>query len=122
MLIRYFPAQPVQCSTEVGGRVPNGGCEAFVELAKAVNTLGDYRLSVPVNGTRWAMNPGAEDPSINSVHAILGEYDFDFALSGYKWTGSPIVDRTYAPGKAGDAPAPPDAAAPPGSKAALLYF
>lgn len=107
---RYFPAQPVQCSTEVGGRVPNGGCEAFVELAKAVNTLGDYRLSVPVNGTRWAMNPGAEDPSINSVHAILGEYDFDFALSGYKWTGSPIVDRTYRPGKAGDEPTPPDAA------------
>lgn len=102
MLIRYFPAQPVQCSTEVGGRVPNGGCEAFVELAKAVNTLGDYRLSVPVNGTRWAMNPGAEDPSINSPHPILGEYDFDYALSGYKWTGSPIVDRTYRPGAASD--------------------
>lgn len=29
---RYFPAQPVQCSTAIGSGVSNGGAEAYVEV------------------------------------------------------------------------------------------
>lgn len=94
---RYFPSQPVQCSTDVGGSIPNGGCEAYVELAKALNTLGDYRLSCPVNNTRWCVNPMATSIAAGSVHDKLNEYDFDIALRGYKWTGSPMVDFTSFP-------------------------
>ena len=54
---RYFPAQPVQCSTTVGSAVPNGGCEAYVELQKALNIVGDYRLSTSTNVLRWGMLP-----------------------------------------------------------------
>lgn len=35
----------------------NGGAEAYVELAKALNILGDYRLSTACNITRWAYPP-----------------------------------------------------------------
>ena len=52
---RYFPSQPVQLSTAVGSSFPNGGCEAFVELQKALNVVGDYRLSSSVNTNRWAV-------------------------------------------------------------------
>jgi len=92
---RYFPAQPVQCSTEVGGTVPNGGAEAYVELAKALNTLGDYRLSVPVNSLRWSMNPGVlYTAAAGSVHTLLPEFDFDYACVRYKSTGAPVLVKT----------------------------
>lgn len=52
---RYFPAAPVQCSVNTGSNASNGGAEAFVELQKALNIIGDYRLSTPVNTTRWAL-------------------------------------------------------------------
>lgn len=45
---RFFPASPVQVSNRVGGALTNGGAEAFVELQKALNTLGDYRLAAAV--------------------------------------------------------------------------
>lgn len=41
-------------STNVGSSVPNGGCEAYVELQKALNMVGDYRLSTSCNVLRWA--------------------------------------------------------------------
>jgi hypothetical protein len=49
---KYFPASPVQCASP-SGDYP-AGAEPFVELQKALNTLGDYRLSAPVNFLRWA--------------------------------------------------------------------
>lgn len=94
---RYFPSQPVQCSTQVGGTVSNGGCEAYVELAKALNTLGDYRLSCPLNTARWATNPMTTTVALGSLHNLLNEYDFDYAFMSFKWTGSPVVDRTSFP-------------------------
>lgn len=54
---RYFPAAPVQCSTTTGSKVSNGGAEAYIELSKALNILGDYRLSTACNVTRWAVPP-----------------------------------------------------------------
>lgn len=59
---RYFPASPVQCGTTSS----NGACEAFVELQKALNTVGDYRLSAPVSALRWgvpSISPGGARPS-----------------------------------------------------------
>lgn len=91
---RYFPAQPVQCTTSVGGKIPNGGCEAYVELAKALNTLGDYRLSTAVVPTKFAMNPASTSAVIGSTHSILPEFDFDYALVGWKYTGSPVINQT----------------------------
>lgn len=88
---RYFPAQAVQCATEVGGRIPNGGCEAYVELAKALNTLGDYRLASNINTSKWALNPMSTNDVNGSVHNLLSEYDYDYGLVNWKVSGSPVV-------------------------------
>ena len=51
---RYFPAAPVICSNyQTAAGTPNGATEAFIELQKALNTLGDYRLSTAVNAITW---------------------------------------------------------------------
>jgi hypothetical protein len=65
---RYFPAAPVQGA--IGGAAfSNGGCEAFIELQKALNIVGDYRLSSSVNTIRW----GA--PYLATIHT--SDYIFD---------------------------------------------
>lgn len=56
---RYFPGQPVQCSSQIGSSVNNGGCEAWLELCKSLKIVGDYRLSTPVNISRWAIQATA---------------------------------------------------------------
>ena len=56
---RFFPASPVQCSTTVGSSISNQGAEAYLELQKALNIIGDYRLSTPLNTTRWALQGSA---------------------------------------------------------------
>lgn len=93
---RYFPAQPVQCATSVGGSISNGGCEAFVELEKALNTLGDYRLSSNMNIMKWALGPGtfSSDPAITTGYNVLPEKDYDNSLVAWKRTGAPILHRT----------------------------
>lgn len=52
---RYFPASPVQCSTTISSSTSNGGAEAYIEHQKALNQLGDYRLSTPLDSLRWAV-------------------------------------------------------------------
>jgi hypothetical protein len=42
---RYYPAQPV--------RATFGGAEAFVELQKTMNVLGDYTRAGSINYTNW---------------------------------------------------------------------
>lgn len=56
---RYFPGQPVQCCSQVGSAINNGGAEAWLELSKALKIVGDYRLSTPVNANRWAIQASA---------------------------------------------------------------
>ncbi len=51
---RYFPASPVQTSN-VGGSWSNGAAEAKLELDKALNVIGDYRLSSNVNQNTWGL-------------------------------------------------------------------
>jgi len=50
---RYYPASPVQCALVTGGSQSNGAAEAYVELQKALHTLGDFRLSNSLSYTRW---------------------------------------------------------------------
>lgn len=77
---RYFPAAPVQCSMSPGSGVTNGGAEAFIELQKALNTVGDYRLSSSVCALNWA---------ISNTSAGLPEYDYVKSIRNWGPTGLP---------------------------------
>lgn len=76
---RYFPASPVQTAA-IGGAVSNGGCEAYVELTKALNTVGDYRLQTNTNAKNWAIQPVSLPANTPSV--VLPE--FDYSIQPYK--------------------------------------
>ena len=76
---RYFPASPVQCSVAVGGKVSNGGAEAYVELTKALNMVGDYRLSSSCNALRWATQGDADGD--------LQEYDYSYNNKSFETNG-----------------------------------
>lgn len=54
---RYFPASPVQVNYNqpLTDTTHTGSCEAYLELAKALSTVGDYRLSCSVNAASWNM-------------------------------------------------------------------
>lgn len=79
---RYFPAAPVQLSTSVGGSVPNGGAEAFMELQKALNIVGDYRLSSGCNTLKWAV------PISNG--GLHPENDYAYGITGFENGGNPF--------------------------------
>lgn len=88
---RYFPASPVQLSTTVGSNVSNGGAEAFVELQKALNVVGDYRLSSSVNILRWAVGP-----SSNLIDATyFNEQDYTASQTIYSSKTNPNGNPTY---------------------------
>jgi hypothetical protein len=95
-LTRYFPASPVQNSLTVGSNIPNGGCESYVELAKAINILGDSRLSTSVNSARWALNP-ASTTFASTTNNILQEFDYDQGLIGFKASGAPVARTIPGP-------------------------
>jgi hypothetical protein len=79
---RYTPASPVQTSTSSGSAVSNGGAESYIELQKALNIVGDYRLSTPLNVTRWATQ--------NSL-GKLQEHDFTNSVKYYDSDNRPVV-------------------------------
>lgn len=78
---RYFPAAPVQVSTNVGSAISNGGCEAYVELQKALNQVGDYRLSTSCNVSRWGLQ---------NYSGVLQDFDFSRSLTTIGATGIPV--------------------------------
>ena len=91
---RYFPASPVQCATSIGSSVTNGGAEAFLELQKSLNVVGDYRLETSVNCLRWAIP--YKSYTLDGTNGIsIGETDFQQFptvytagnLAGYPTTG-----------------------------------
>ena len=51
---RYFPASPVQVGGTALLATDIGGAEAFIELQKALHTVGDSRLSVNVSARNWS--------------------------------------------------------------------
>lgn len=84
---RYFPGQPVQCSSQIGSAVNNGGTEAWLELCKALKIVGDYRLSTPANITRWAVQA--------TTAGVLSEWDFNKTiLYTSSTTGCPVYLAT----------------------------
>lgn len=85
---RYFPASPVQISTVMGSAMCNGGAEAFAELQKALNTVGDYRLSSAVNNTRWAYPMVDYSQTPDAGGPTEGEKDYTKAFVGYTPAGS----------------------------------
>ena len=92
---RYFPAQPVQLSTSLGSNQSNGGSEAFVELQKALNIVGDYRLSSSVNTNRWALSacvlpPGPTGFGSFASSSQLAELDYCTSIAGYNSYGNPM--------------------------------
>jgi hypothetical protein len=89
-LIRYFPASPVQNALTTAATAPNGGAESYVELAKAVNILGNTQLSTAVNALKWGLNP-AKNNYVAGAHPILQEFDYDCGLIGYKATGGIVM-------------------------------
>jgi hypothetical protein len=82
---RFFPASPVQCSTTVGSSISNQGAEAYIELQKALNIIGDYRLSTPVNTSRWA---------IQNANGGLQEFDFTQSMKSFNAAGVPQIFPT----------------------------
>lgn len=79
---RYFPAAPVECASS-GSAVSNGGAEAFVELQKALGTLGDFRLSSNVSSATWAIQSGSFDAI---TYGVLPEHDYSTAITGFQAT------------------------------------
>ena len=83
---RFFPASPVQVSSSVGSEISGGGAEAYIELQKALNIIGDYRLSTPLNSSRWAIQ--------SSASGELQEFDFKFSLKKFNTNGVVDIFRT----------------------------
>jgi len=79
---RYFPAAPVQIAANVGASVCNGGAEAYVELEKFLNIVGDYRLKPNTSVLNWAV------PS--SSNSVLPEYDYTNSVYGFNSFGLPL--------------------------------
>jgi hypothetical protein len=94
---KYFPAAPVQGTTSNSGSlVSNGGSEAYNELAKALNIVGDARLSSNVNTQNWAMPPstGALNYGLATPY---NELDYATDLLGFSTTGQPFYSKTAIP-------------------------
>jgi hypothetical protein len=79
---RYFPAAPVQCSANMSSAISNGGAEAYVELSKALNIVGDYRLSSSCNTIKWA---------IQNANGQLQDTDYSLKLLSIQANGVPLI-------------------------------
>jgi len=94
---RYFPASPVQCSIVLGGAISNGAAEAYVELEKALNIVGDYRLSTGVNSTRWGVPLAAAALTIGVQASAHSEWDYAAAITTVL-LGAPFWFKVEQPG------------------------
>ncbi|KAI8998087.1 hypothetical protein BC832DRAFT_542433 [Gaertneriomyces semiglobifer] len=61
---KYHPAQPVVCGTDTA---TNGAADAYWEFAKALNIVGDYRVTTGLNSTRWARGDARKDAMSNET-------------------------------------------------------
>jgi hypothetical protein len=95
---RYFPASPVQTSLSTGSASANSGCEAYIELQKALNIVGDYRLSTGVNTNRWAVAPFDFSRTVGTYSTFYSETDYAISIVGYTTQGRPYAESTVIPG------------------------
>lgn len=84
---RYFPGAPCQTSDTVGGSISNGGAEAYIELQKALNTVGDYRLQTNTNPKTWAVQ-ALSCPGNTGKLYLLPEYDYSLQMGNRGSNGS----------------------------------
>lgn len=93
---RYFPAAPVQLSTTVGSAITNGGGEAYVELEKALNIVGDYRLSTGCNVNRWGTATATASITIGNgaLATAYNELDYSCNITNFFLAG--VVAPTYS--------------------------
>lgn len=103
---KYYPEEPIKCSTLVGGNVPNSGCEAFIELKKCLNVVGNYFLSTENNTLTWACVAGNNDAQLGLTHDILPEFDYDHEVLRFKHTGAPVLNIKKYPGGDGNSGGP----------------
>jgi hypothetical protein len=96
---RYYPAAPVQVSVSSGSARCNGGAEAFVELQKALNVVGDYRLSTGCNVARWGIMPFNTAVGLGGITTTLAESDYAHTLVGYNIDGRARVRQVTYPGR-----------------------
>ncbi len=94
---RYFPAAPVQLAINLGTAVGNGGVEAFIELQKALNVVGDYRLSTSCNSTRWAQPPYTTSAVALVGASNLNEFDYNGLITSYNTVGAPNLGYVTIP-------------------------
>lgn len=73
-------AQPVQLSLTTN--TTNCGAEALVELQKALNVVGDYRLSTGINTLKWALPYATFSPDYVNTIAIQ-EADYMGTVTGF---------------------------------------
>jgi hypothetical protein len=72
---KYYPSQPVICWD--GENNSNGASEAYSEFEKALNIVGDYRLSTSISPQRWC--------PFNATSQVVNEaFDWDDKSTGYK--------------------------------------
>lgn len=83
---RYFPAAPVQTALTLGSTISNGGAEAYLELQKALNIVGDQRLSVSTNCLKWAVP--------TDFGGVVPAFDFDAQFGAFNGFGVPITGIT----------------------------
>ena len=91
---RYYPAAPVQCAQSIGSSVPNGAAEAYVELQKALNQVGDYRLSTSCNPTRWGLVPFSS--AVGSLLNATTVSDLDYAIDITTFDGTTCIPTAIA--------------------------
>lgn len=65
-------------------------------MAKATNTLGDFRLSTPTTTSTWA-TPQYKWEGPASTSYVLPEYDGRFAITTNTAEGMPVVVEVLAP-------------------------
>jgi hypothetical protein len=94
---RYFPASPVVGFLGSDANTSNGGCEAFIELQKALNIVGDYKLSTTVNTLKWAI-PVAALTSLNT------DYSWNMVSYATNTAGGTVGGSVLASGSAIAAP------------------
>lgn len=86
---RYFPAAPVVCSNYQQSSIylHNGSTEAYIELQKALNILGDYRLSVATNAVTFG-SPYLDAGNGTTLPFSVQESDGTFSVAYNNTTGS----------------------------------
>lgn len=88
---RYYPASPVQLAIGDGSI---NGAEAFIELQKALNCMGDTRLSTPINSSRWGLPTALTLLPNGNQSTLTNEYDYAYSLQGFHGSGAPLFYQT----------------------------